>query len=239
MCTVTWIPDGRGGAFLTSNRDEQPSRAAREFRKITTPQGEVLHFPVDAGAGGTWFCLSSHQRAVCLLNGGHRKHRHRPPYRRSRGLIVLEAFQFADFAAFLRDIDLRGIEPFTMILAAHGHASELIWNGRCKSIRHLAPGETAIWSSTTLYPASVRARRRSLFRRFLQTQPQPDLEAIIAFHQMDTGDSVHGFVMNRDNKVRTVSITAAALGRAVPYWMHYDLIHNQMYRHPLSEDDRS
>jgi uncharacterized protein with NRDE domain len=227
MCTVTWIPDGRGGHYLTSNRDEAPDRAAMAIRSLRTPQGETLHFPADAGAGGTWFCLSDRKRAACLLNGARRPHRHRPPYRKSRGLVVLDAFSYPDFRSFIREADLRGIEPFTMVLVENGSCIELVWNGRKRSTREVASGEARIWSSAPLYSAPVRQKRRRLFHRFLAKDPHPGLDAILAFHRPENDDPRNGFVMDRDGRVRTLSVTAAHLGNDRAYGLHLDLLHGR------------
>ncbi len=233
MCTVTWIPDGSGGHYLTSNRDEAPHRAALQLTHRLTSHGETIHFPVDSGAGGSWICFSDKGRAICLLNGARRKHQHRPPYRRSRGLIVLDAFNYSDFNAFMSQENLRGIEPFTMILADTKGARVMIWNGRNREVEQIEPGSTRIWSSSTLYPYPVRLRRRRLFKRFLQDHPQPDIGQILDFHQLETGDGHNDFIMNRENRVRTISVTAAHLSIAHSYWIHKDLLHNQTDRRDL------
>lgn len=233
MCTVTWIPDGIGGHFLTSNRDEAPHRAALRLAHHRTGRGETLHFPVDTGAGGTWIALSDRGRAICLLNGARRKHRHRPPYRRSRGLVVLDAFDSPSFTDFLEHYTLKGIEPFTMVLAEPGQARVLIWNGRERSVETIRAGETRIWSSSTLYPYPVRLKRRRLFQAFLRRTPQPSLDEILAFHQLETGDRQNDFIMNREDRVRTISVTAAHLSSARPFWIHKDLLHQQTERRDL------
>ncbi len=233
MCTVTWIPDGSGGHFLTSNRDEAPHRAALHLTHRRTTRGESLHYPVDSGAGGSWICFSDQGRAICLLNGARRKHKHRPPYRRSRGLVVLDAFQEIDFQAFLHEYSLSGIEPFTMILADPAGAQVLVWNGRRKEIELIPDGDTRIWSSSTLYPYPVRRRRRRLFEQFLRTHARPDIDQILAFHHLETGDQHNDFIMNREDRVRTISVTAAHLSTKNPYWIHKDLLHHQTDRRDL------
>ncbi len=233
MCTVTWIPASAGGHYLTSNRDEAPLRAAVDLVHRQAASGELLHYPVDQGAGGTWFCLSENQRAICLLNGAKRKHKHLPPYRRSRGLIVLDAYDYVDFDVFIRDHNLVGIEPFTMILAEKERAKSLIWSGRKKVVVTIPQGKPCLWSSSTLYPYPVRQKRERLFNQFIAANPEPTLEDVILFHQMETGDTKNGFIMNRENKVRTISITAAHLGGENPYWIHKDLLHQQTERRAL------
>ncbi len=233
MCTVTWVPDGKGGAILTSNRDEAPHRSAVKVEKRPTAGGERLLFPVDEGAGGTWICVSDRMRAVCLLNGAKRRHRHRPPYRRSRGLVVLDAFEFPDFDTFVRQVDLKGIEPFTMVLAEGDQASVLWWNGRAKDIEAVPGHKPAIWASSTLYPYPVRQRRLRWFRQFLTEHPSPGMEEILDFHLTDNGDRVHGLVINRDERVKTVSVTSARLGAGTGLWQHHDLVRDQIHRYDL------
>ncbi len=233
MCTVTWIPDGSGGHFLTSNRDEAPHRAALQLTHRLTELGETLHYPVDSGAGGSWICFSDQGRAICLLNGARRKHKHSPPYRRSRGLVVLDAFLEQDFQAFLQNYALDGIEPFTMILADQTGAKVLVWNGRKKEIEPIPTGVTRIWSSSTLYPYPVRRRRRNLFEQFLKRNARPDIDQILAFHHLETGDRHNDFIMNREDRVRTISVTAAHLSSKNPYWIHKDLLHQQTDRRDL------
>lgn len=233
MCTVTWIPDGSGGHFLTSNRDEAPHRAALHLSHRLTSSGETLHYPVDSGAGGTWICFSDQGRAICLLNGARRKHRHRPPYRRSRGLVVLDAFEEESFSTFIQAYDLHGVEPFTMVMADTQAARVLIWNGRIKTVETIAPNDTRIWSSSTLYPYPVRLRRRRLFAQFLRKYPQPDLDQILSFHHLETGDHHNDFIMNREDRVRTISVTAAHLSTKDPYWIHKDLLHHKTERREL------
>ena len=52
-----------------------------------------------------------------MLNGAFTKHERNLPYRKSRGLIVLEIFEYKSFSDFVTDVDLHNIEPFTLVLA--------------------------------------------------------------------------------------------------------------------------
>lgn len=98
MCTVTYISTPKG-FVLTSNRDEIISRSDTVLTEEKSAFGERLFYPKDPLANGTWFAFTP-TRLVCLLNGGFTKHKRVLPYRKSRGLIVLERFQNKTFADF-------------------------------------------------------------------------------------------------------------------------------------------
>ena len=68
------------------------------------------------------------------------------------------------------------------------------------------------WSSVTLYPENVRQERRSLFDDWLNHNPLYSPEEIRKFHRYGgTGDGVNDFVMNRDDIVKTLSISSVWL----------------------------
>ena len=101
MCTVTYLPQGNDHFLLTSNRDEMPSRSPRSIT-VSEFAGQKLAFPRDEMAGGTWLAVSDHNRLACLLNGAFERHDRNPPYRMSRGVMVLEYFTYRDTADFLQ-----------------------------------------------------------------------------------------------------------------------------------------
>ena len=236
MCTVTWLPVDAEKGFLTSNRDEAPHRATAVLRKKLTASGETILYPADPHVGGSWIAFSDRQRSLCLLNGARRKHKHRPPYRKSRGLVLLDAFEYPDFDAFIGEYPLKGIEPFTLILITPTYLQELVWNGRQKVVRTLDKSIPHIWSSSTLYPYPVRDKRRRLFRKFIKETSSRDQEAILNFHLHNHGDSHNGFVMNREDKVKTISVTSGALLNKKTHFYHHDLHgdikHEKTLQHP-------
>ena len=96
MCTVTYFPLEQDGYILTSSRDEKSVRGiALPPRKYLLDQ-QTVFFPKDPDAGGTWFVTTGRDTTLCLLNGAFTKHEHEPPYRKSRGLVVLDYFKFRD-----------------------------------------------------------------------------------------------------------------------------------------------
>lgn len=117
MCTVTFVPTSTG-FILTSNRDEKNYRPTLP-PEIHVVNGKKLLFPKDEEAGGTWIATNNQHQTVCLLNGAFETHVKNPPYRKSRGLILLESFGYDSFAEFAENVDLENIEPFTLLLIEH------------------------------------------------------------------------------------------------------------------------
>ena len=100
MCTVTFLPKGDTDFILTSNRDEDPSRASLAL-VAESVGSQIVHFPKDPKAGGTWFASNKSDFTLCVLNGGFEKHKHNPPYRLSRGLMVLDFFKTLNAQTFV------------------------------------------------------------------------------------------------------------------------------------------
>lgn len=210
MCTVTYLPIS-GGFVLTHNRDEAPSRSVRQLTRLQSPSGELL-FPRDALAGGSWIAVSASGRAACILNGAFERHLRQPPYRRSRGWVLLDSFDWESDEAFAREYDLTGTEPFTFLGFSAGRVLELRWDGARKHLRLPSSGEAHFWCSATLYPADMRERRERIFRDWLAAvAAPPTAESLLDLHRTGSvGDPANDFVMNREDRVRTVSITQLA-----------------------------
>jgi len=222
MCTVTFIPQG-DRLFITSNRDESPGRQATGLVSTHTPDWNAVHFPMDETSGGSWIALADNGRTVCLLNGGFIPFIPEPPYRMSRGLVVLQAATAEDTNHFLLKSDFSGIAPFTLLIYEKHMLLQLIWDGDEKSIAYLPFDEPRIWSSVTLYPPKVREWRKGLFEKWLSENPEPDRESIVAFHRMANGDPANGFIMNRSDIVRTLSVTSIELKEHSGSLLHLSL----------------
>ncbi len=207
MCTVTYIPQPDGHFILTSNRDENAARSPQHLT-WSDETGVGMIFPRDTAAGGTWIAASEDNRVVCLLNGAFEKHRHEPPYRRSRGLMVLDFFTFPSAVTFFEKYDFEGMEPFTFVIVDDGQPYELRWDEKQTHVRQLDPQEKYLWSSATLYPGEAGEMRQGWFRDWLNGREDFSLEAIQKFHRTGgEGDTWNGFIMNRHDRVQTVSIT--------------------------------
>ncbi|MEP6646625.1 MAG: NRDE family protein [Saprospiraceae bacterium] len=206
MCTVTFIPF-QGIRFLTSNRDESPSRQSHGLVSTHQPDYYNIYFPLDPDSGGSWIALSESGRAVCLLNGGFESFVPNPPYRMSRGQVVLNVVRSNDAKKYIEQYDFEGIAPFTFLIDELDSLTELVWDGNKKHIREVPDDKPQIWSSATLYPPEVRAWRKSLFEKWISERNSFDSDSIIHFHQMANGDPENDFIMNRNDMIKTLSIT--------------------------------
>ena len=210
MCTLTYLPLEHGDFIVTSNRDEQPSRATLA-PETYEEDGVLLTYPKDVVAGGTWIGTSSMKRLVCLLNGGFKAHKRAAVYAKSRGLVVKELLKVSDVIPHVEVCQFTGMEPFTMVLldwSSSLRVYELVWDGAAKHFKKL-PNKPCIWSSSMLYSSEVKQQREQWFATWLKTHPSYDREAILDFHQ-DTqkGAREHTLRMER-SAVETISITSA------------------------------
>lgn len=212
MCTVTFLPLNSSDFILTSNRDEDPKRATKRMVEKSVNQ-KVVSFPQDPKAGGSWFASDQDEFTLCLLNGGFEKHEFDPPYCRSRGLMVLDFFEFSNTENFIAQYNFEGIEPFTLVLIDHSSSdlvlNELVWDEKQLHVRSLNIHQAYIWSSTSLYPEEVKAERRNWFEEWLSERSEYSQADIQHFHQFGgKGDAWNNFVMNRNGEIMTVSVTS-------------------------------
>jgi hypothetical protein len=232
MCTVTYLPY-RQGFILTHNRDEAPVRSPQFISRMNLP-GDKLLFPRDTKAGGAWFVTSHSGKTACLLNGAFLKHRHEPPYRRSRGLILLDFYDWTDPNAFFLDYDFNGIEPFTMLFFHHGTGLEFRWDGVGRHLKSLPTDQPHFWCSATLYPPEMQEKREQVFRNWLSRMTPWELPErkklageIWRLHQTGSvNDPENDYVMNRHDRVRTVSITQVIQNRDMSRMRYFDLLEN-------------
>lgn len=211
MCTVTFLPSKNDGYILTSSRDEKTIRPAALFPTKYIINGEQVFFPKDQLAGGTWVLTSMNNFTLCLLNGAFEKHDSKPPYKMSRGLILLDFFKSNDVERFVSEFDFSGIENFTLIIVDSNNdvaLYELRWDGTKIHKTNLVASEPHIWSSCTLYTPDAIKNRVAWFEDFINKNSDFNKENCIEFHKhAGDGSLESSLMMNRDNIVKTVSIT--------------------------------
>ena len=140
MCTVTFIPVPRGRGhkiYLTSNRDEKHWRSVALAPAVYPFTSGNLFFPKDGDAGGTWIAAHENGQAIVFLNGGLVRHIPQPPYRKSRGLILLDLLNCANAFNYFQSISLHHIEPFTAVIWIDGRLFECRWDGQQKQATRL------------------------------------------------------------------------------------------------------
>ena len=208
MCTVTFIPKPNNGFILTSNRDEAPGRDTFS-PEIYNEDGVQLLYPKDALAGGTWIGVSQMKRTVTLMNGGFIAHKRKPPYRKSRGVVVKDFLKTEDLKAEVENYKFSDIEPFTAIIVEWKQdiqLFQLVWDGLNFhfSEEPLAP---KIWSSSPLYPENLKKKREQWFSEFLFEKVRPSEKELLNFHKTaGEGDLNSNLIMDR-GVVKTKSIT--------------------------------
>ncbi|NBC09359.1 MAG: hypothetical protein GVY26_19390 [Bacteroidetes bacterium] len=228
MCTVTYLPTGDDSFLLTSNRDEAPHRSPEHISSGRI-NGQELIFPRDTSAGGTWIAAADSGRVLCVLNGAFELHERTPPYRRSRGLMALDYFAFPDFHTFLREYTFEGMEAFTMLIFEQGRVIDLRWDQAQLHPRTFEASRPHVWSSVPLYPPPIRKKREQWFAEWLAEHKHYAQEDILHWHQTaGEGDPWNDVVMNRDNVVRTVSITSIAKQDGRLDMQYHDLIRQQV-----------
>lgn len=227
MCTVSFVATN-DKIIITSNRDEKTVRPSAIPPKNYIVNGKNLIFPKDPKAGGTWFVTNADGVILVLLNGADEKHEVKLPYRKSRGLIVLEMISSFSPKDFWSEIDLENIEPFTLVLFQNNALFQLRWNGKEKEITPLDSSKNHIWSSSTLYSSAIREKRLSWFRTFMNTNPEISESKMHDFHRYtEQENDENGLIINRNNEMKTLSITQAVIEKNKVAILHYDLIAKQ------------
>ena len=235
MCTVTFFPLQDKGFILTSNRDERLSRSNTLPPAAYYSESETLYFPRDQESTGTWIACSSSGKTFCLLNGAFEYHKSEPPYRKSRGLVLLEMLQASDAAEYLSARGLNGIEPFTLVmvktLSGKIILQELRWDGNRPHLKVLNSSLPHIWSSATLYDSEIRQARQDWFHRWLSDNPDPGQDELLHFHRFGgKGESENDLVMKRSNGRQTISITSVISSQEKNEMCYEDLVREIKYR---------
>ena len=208
MCTVSFIPV-RDSFLITSNRDEKITRKDASRPGMHFYKGQKLFYPKDRDAGGTWIVMKENGDAAVLLNGAFICHPQEPPYRLSRGIILLDILSTERPSIAFTKISLLDIEPFTLILLENNCLYEFRWDGSEKYCRQLSTNRAYIWSSATLYDGFVVKKREQWFASFLNNHPVITQQDVMNFHRFTgDGDKKNDLLMTRDEIYTTVSITS-------------------------------
>jgi hypothetical protein len=238
MCTLTYLPIATNGFILTSSRDERTSRRTALTPKTDLVGKQMILYPKDTKGGGTWIAASA-TRTVCLLNGAFRPHRSSPPYKHSRGKVVLAVFEYNSMHSFATRYDCKGIEPFTLIVIENDALYELRWNGIRSYFKTLNAALPHIWSSVTLYNPQVRSRRKNWFKKWLLATDEYSIDSIRLFHKTaGAEDPANSILMNRNNGICTVSLTSIVCTQQEVEMIYEDLLRHQTHRVLLEESEQ-
>ncbi len=232
MCTVTYLPLNNG-YFLTSNRDESLLRPMAIPPKKYLYNNHSLFFPKDPVAGGSWIVTDENEYSLCLLNGAQIKHIKKGNYKKSRGLILLDFFNYPTLETFINEYDFNGFEPFTLIIIKNCPRSLFLlrWDETNLTLTELDHNQGYIWSSCTLYDIENQSNREKWFRSFLNDTKAIKQRDIIKFHSCtEINDLDNGLVIKRTDLMQTVSITSVSCNENRIKIYYHDLRNNKEYR---------
>ncbi len=224
---LTYIPLENGRYILTQNRDESI------MRPVATPPikkrlGDLdVVYPVDPQGRGTWIGVSSEGRAAAILNGGSKKHQHKPPYRHSRGLIIPDFLRSPDFEKFYNGYDFSGLEPFTMLIFENGRIFEIIKEEKTLGYKELPATKPLFRLSYPLYPADSIDERSLAFYRWYYQQKDISPAQVFDYHYRDRYEMKHIPKYDTGRHIlRTVSITQVQKGQNRFKMDYYDAVND-------------
>ena len=203
MCTVVFVPNDNK-YYFASLRDEDPKRAKAITPALQSNNGVTYLSPVDPVGGGTWVGVNELEHVIILLNGGFEKHRVNGSYSKSRGIIVRELLDAAMPVVDWMLMDMENIEPYTLVVWADNNLFQLVWDGTTKHRIRLATDTPHIWSSSTLYNNIIKTYREKLFENWIATNPTLSKKSVLDFFTA-VSDNENGFIMNRNERIKTLS----------------------------------
>ncbi|AFM04895.1 hypothetical protein Fleli_2530 [Bernardetia litoralis DSM 6794] len=175
MCTLTFVPLENNNFILTSSRDEQKTRKNSDLPAFTEINKTKILRPVDGDAGGSWVGSTDKGRTLCLLNGAFQKHIRNTPYRKSRGIILMELLA-AKSQKEIESYDFSKIESFTLIWIEKDKIKNTLLLTEYRWVEeenklHTKSVDTNfahIWSSTTLYTSEIAEKREEWFEEWTE-----------------------------------------------------------------------
>ncbi|HSK12785.1 MAG TPA: NRDE family protein [Phnomibacter sp.] len=217
MCFVSYVPLA-GGFLLGSNRDEYLQRVPASEPDVSATRFGCLLSPRDGKAGGTWIAVRDDGYAAVLLNGGREPHIYSPPYSRSRGTIIPEIMQAARPDIAMQHVDLKGVEPFTLVVANGAHLVEMVWNGNVRSVEAADTLKPFCRSSATLYDTEQQGKRAAWFMEQWEAGTFASAGELAKWHSKGGfGPATYDIRMQRTGGLLTVSTTVVEViqGKAI------------------------
>ena len=226
MCTVTYMPTN-DGYYLVSNRDEKHTRKKALLPAEYSLDGTTVIFPKDADAGGTWIILKENGDSLCLLNGAFTNFIDTGQYTVSRGKIVLQIAAAFDMLTAFQSLCFADSAPFTLIMIYDSKLWECRWDGEKKYCKLIDETTAHIWSSATLYNDEQQQLRQQWFKTWLLQNTVPSLKSLFHFHKnTGEGNPEIDLVINRGDKLFTVSITGIVANSSARLMQYIDLINH-------------
>jgi hypothetical protein len=231
MCILSIVKSEKG-IVITSNRDEQRSRKnslTPEFLDLGKCKAIIAR---DAQAQGTWLLTDNLGRTAILLNGAFETHIPSPPYRESRGIILMNLFQEENFRSAFLFYNLENIEPFQVIYLDLEQAFQCVWDGNQKQLFEIDLSTPQVFFSPTLYTKEQQTEKRNHFFKTFTDLSLFKAPRLFEFHSEQNENSDLDFFMNREQQT-TKSISQVELHSTHSRYIHWQAWDNQRHEHTL------
>ena len=232
MCILS-IVKSEQGIVITSNRDEQRSRKNSLAPEIINLGERKAIIARDAQAQGTWLLTDNLGRTAILLNGAFESHIPAPPYRESRGIILMNLFQEENFKSAFLFYHLENIEPFQVIYLDPERAFQFVWDGNQKHLFEVDLSTPQVFFSPTLYTKEQQEEKRNHFFKILAEIESMDSSQLLEIHSNQNINSLDlNFFMSREHQT-TKSISQVELNSTQSKYVHWQSWDNQRHHHIL------
>jgi uncharacterized protein with NRDE domain len=232
MCILS-IVKSEDRIVITSNRDEQRTRKNSLSPEIIDLGERKAIMARDAQAQGTWLLSDNLGRTAILLNGAFESHIPNPPYRESRGIILVNLFQEENFKSAFLFYNLENIEPFQVIYLDREQAFQSVWDGKQKHLFAVDLSTPQVFFSPTLYTQEQQEEKRNHFLKTLAEIHSIDSNQLLEIHSNQNIHSLDvNFFMSREHQT-TKSISQVELNSTQSKYVHWQSWDNQRHQHIL------
>jgi hypothetical protein len=224
MCVLSVVYNG-GEIIVTSNRDEKRERPNSSIPRAYHLNGGCVVYAQDSLQNGTWLVADDRGRVAVLLNGAIKPHVPNPPYRMSRGLLLLDVFEKEDFLTAFHEFDLTGIEPFQMIFISQGSIYQMLWDEQFKHVVQFHDRSSVCFFSSTLYSENHQQEKENWF---IKQQSNLDVDYalhLFHLHQRRSNGAEDGcfFLNNSTHLTKSVSQVVIAQGQSTyRHWQSWN-----------------
>ena len=232
MCILS-IVRSEPGIVITSNRDEQRTRKNSLAPEIIDLGERKAILARDAQAQGTWLLSDNLGRTAIMLNGAFESHIPAPPYKESRGIILMNLFQEENFKSAFLFYNLENIEPFQVIYLDTNQAFQCVWDGNQKHLFAIDLSAPQVFFSPTLYTKEQQEEKRNHFFKTFTDISLFKAPRLFEFHSEQNENSNLDFFMNREQQT-TKSISQVELHSKQSRYVHWQAWDNFRHEYILS-----
>jgi hypothetical protein len=231
MCILSVVKSS-DRLIITSNRDEQRSRKNSQVPETINLVNRRAVLARDAQALGTWLLTDDFGRTAILLNGAFTGHTPTPPYRESRGIILMNLFQEEDFKTAFLFYNLENIEPFQVVFIYKKNAIQCLWDGTQKHVFAIDLTRPKVFFSPTLYEPEQQDFKRNNFLSIFGKSDSITSTDLFNFHTAQSEENADSnFFMNREFQT-TKSVTQIEIENNQSQYVHWQAWDNQ--RHEIT-----